>query len=237
MSQCHPFCLLQCLCTTPIFSATCLQGQSLSSPSNTTYLWKALRLFSSGIACWGWRHGTFFPATAGQTSLFSCASCNGLPAAGQEWPGCCLPARLGGLCPRARRAAASGSSQRCYFAGSMLIRSLWWDAALRAGKCGELLGNSTCKLIQTLLLVWHANSEALHHWKGFLTHFFSVKCCKEAGLYNRVGVTAFITSWRATGLGMLTEWKNTCRSPVWSYACMGDSFSATSLAAGHGCWP
>lgn len=41
----------------------------------------------------------------------------------------------------------------------------------------------------------------------------------------------FITSWRATGLGVLTEWKNTCRSPAWSCACMGDSVSAASLAA------
>ena len=69
--------------------------------------------------------------------------------------------------------------------------------------------------------------------KRFLIHFFSVKCCKEAVLYNRVAVTGFITSWRATVLVMLTEWKNTCRSPVWSYARIGDSFSATSLAAGR----
>lgn len=41
----------------------------------------------------------------------------------------------------------------------------------------------------------------------------------------------FITSWRATGLGVLTEWKNTCRSPAWSCARMGDSVSAASLAA------
>lgn len=41
----------------------------------------------------------------------------------------------------------------------------------------------------------------------------------------------FITSWRAAGLGVLTEWKNTCRSPAWSCARMGDSVSAASLAA------
>lgn len=60
---------------------------------------------------------------------------------------------------------------------------------------------------------------------------FLCKHYKEAGLYNQVGVMVFITSWRTTGLGMLTEWKNTCRSPVWSNACMGDSFSAASRAA------
>lgn len=65
---------------------------------------------------------------------------------------------------------------------------------------------------------------------------FSLKCCKEAVLHNRVGVTVFLcffTSWRPIGLGMLTGWKNTCRSPVWSYARMGDSFSASRLAAGR----
>lgn len=49
--------------------------------------------------------------------------------------------------------------------------------------------------------------------------------------YTGVGVMVFITSWRATGLGVLTEWKNTCRSPAWSCARMGDSVSAASLAA------
>lgn len=62
---------------------------------------------------------------------------------------------------------------------------------------------------------------------------FSLKCCTEAVLHNRVGVTVFFTTWRPLGLGMLTEWKNTCRSPVWSYARMGDSFSAPRLAAGR----
>lgn len=47
------------------------------------------------------------------------------------------------------------------------------------------------------------------------------------------GVFVFFTSWRPIGLGMLTKWKNTCRSPVWSYARMGDSFSACRLAAGR----
>lgn len=51
-------------------------------------------------------------------------------------------------------------------------------------------------------------------------------CC------TRVGVMVFITSWRAAGLVVLTEWKNTCRSPAWSCARMGESISAASLAAG-----
>jgi len=58
-------------------------------------------------------------------------------------------------------------------------------------------------------------------------HFFSLKRCKETVLYKRFSIMVFMTSWRATGLGMLTEWKNTYRSPVWSNACRGDSSSAT----------
>lgn len=93
------------------------------------------------------------------------------------------------------------------------------------------MGNGTGELVQTFLLVRRVSSEASHHQKRSLTHFFSVKCCEEVVLYNRVGVTVFITSWRATGLGVLTEWKNTCRSPVWSFARMGDSASAAGRAA------
>lgn len=47
---------------------------------------------------------------------------------------------------------------------------------------------------------------------------FAVKRCKETVLYNRVVVMVVIASRRATGLGVLTEWKNTCRSPAWSSA-------------------
>lgn len=83
----------------------------------------------------------------------------------------------------------------------MLIRSLRWDAALRAGKCSELLGNSTCKLIQTLLLVRHVNLETLHHQERFRTHFFPVSCCKEAVLYNRVGVNGVYYKLEGNWLG------------------------------------
>lgn len=47
---------------------------------------------------------------------------------------------------------------------------------------------------------------------------FAVKSCEEAVLYNRVVTMVVIASWRATVLGVLTEWKNTCRSPAWSSA-------------------
>jgi len=105
-----------CNAATPSpFSLPARKG-SLSFPPAVPHIWRALRLLSPGIACCGERHGTFLPAAAGQASLLVCAGCHGLPAARQGGPVCCLPGRLGGLCPGERQAAASSSSQRSSFA-------------------------------------------------------------------------------------------------------------------------
>lgn len=92
-----------------------------------------------------------------------------------------------------------------------------------------------CKHLQILLLVGCANSEALHQRKSSLVPFFSEMLQRSCVAQQSWGYSVFVffTSWRPIGLGMLTGWKNTCRSPVWSYARMGDSFSASRLAAGR----
>lgn len=122
--------------------------------------------------------GAFLPTTAGQASLLSCAKCDGQPAAGQEGPVCCWEVCTPGQGEQLPSAITKDATSQQH------IDPLWRYAALGAGKSSELLGNSSCELIQTLLFVWYANSEALHHQKRFLNHFFFVKCCKEAVLYN-----------------------------------------------------
>lgn len=99
-------------------------------------------------------------------------------------------------------------------------REVWWALGKRHWwTCSNLSACAACEF------------RGITPPKEISNSLFSLKCCEEAVLYNRVGVTVFITSWRATGLGVLTEWKNTCRSPVWSFARMGDSASAAGRAA------
>lgn len=135
-----------------------------------------------------------------------------------------LTGLAGRLVPSVRGTTASSSSQRCCFAAARC-----WDAAMRAGKCSELLGNTTHQLVQIFLLVWRADSEALYHHQRFLTHFSSVNATKKLGCTTELVLWCFLQAggqlawvcWQSGKIpashlsGVMPAWETPSVPPAW----------------------